>query len=340
MRIGQLGERGLIRLIRESLGTEDPWVSVGIGDDSAVLSLPPGTRLLATTDLLIEEVHFRRRYAGHADIGWKAIAVNLSDIAAMGGTPRFALVALACPAETSVEEIEALYAGMRAAAEPHAVAIVGGDTSASPCGLIVNVTLFGQISGTPRLRSGARPGDLITVTGSLGLSAAGLAVLETDPPPKLAPELVNEVSRAHLRPTARVAEGLFLGQADGVHAMIDCSDGLATDLGHLVAESKVGAQVRLDRLPISPAVSRVAEALERDPIEFATVGGEDYELLLSVTPTAAPVLVSGLKHATGTELTVIGEILPPEAGLRFVDAQGRAVAVGEGFEHFAPGGRA
>jgi thiamine-monophosphate kinase len=339
MKIGQLGERGLIRLIRESLGTTDPGVSVGIGDDSAVLSPTPGTRLLATTDLLIEEIHFRRRYAGHADIGWKAMAVNLSDIAAMGGIPRFALVALACPPETTVQEIEALYAGMRAAAEPHGVSIVGGDTSASPQGLIVNVTLIGQISGEPRLRSDARPGDLIAVTGSLGRAAAGLAVLEADPPPKLARELVTEVSRAHLRPTARVAEGSFFGQADGVRAMIDCSDGLVTDLGHLVTESAVGARVWLDRLPISPAVGRVAEALEQDPIAFATVGGEDYELLLSVTPAALPALVSGLSQATGTELTVIGEILPPEAGLRFVDAQGRPVALGEGFEHFSPEGR-
>lgn len=339
MKVERLGERGLIRLIRAWLGAAGPGVNVGIGDDSAVLSLTPGTRLLATTDLLIEGVHFRRWYAGHADIGWKALAVNLSDIAAMGGTPRFALAALACPPETEAEEIDALYAGMRAAAAPHGVQIVGGDTCASPDGLIVNVTLIGEISGRPRLRSDAHPGDLIAVTGSLGLSAAGLTVLEAEPPPKLSRELVLEVSRAHLRPIARVAEGIFLGQADGVQAMIDCSDGLAVDLGHLVEESGVGARVRLDQLPISSAVGRVAEAAGRDPIEFATVGGEDYELLLTLKPSALPELVAGLKRVTGTELTVIGEILPPENGLRFLDAQGQPVALGQGFEHFSAGGR-
>jgi thiamine-monophosphate kinase len=338
MKVERLGERGLIRRIRASLGVAGPGVSVGIGDDSAVLSTTPGTRLLATTDFLIEGVHFRRRYAGYQDIGWKAIAVNLSDIAAMGGTPRFALVALACPAETEVEEIDALYAGMRAAAAPHAVSIVGGDTCASPDGLLVNVTLLGEMLGRPHLRSDARPGDLIAVTGSLGLSAAGLAVLEADSPPKLSPKSIEELHRAHLRPIARVAEGIFLGRADGVRAMIDCSDGLATDLGHLAVESGVGAEVRLDRLPISPLVIQVAETAGRDPIEFAALGGEDYELLLSVSPAALPTLVSGLKSATGTELTVIGEILSPDSGLRFLNAQGRAVALGEGFEHFSPRG--
>jgi len=339
MRVRELGERGLIRLIRASLGTADPSVTVGIGDDCAILSPTPGTQLLATTDLLIEGIHFRRRYAEPADIGWKALARNLSDIAAMGGTPRFALVALACPPETEVEEVEALYAGMRAAAAPHAVSIVGGDTSASPDGLIVNVTLLGEVAGRPLLRSGAVPGDLLVVTGSLGLSAAGLALLEALPPPDLSPEVVVEVSRAHLRPVARVAEGIFLGRCDGVHAMIDCSDGLVADLGHLVTESGVGARVRLDRLPIPPAVGSVALATGRDPLEFATVGGEDYELLLSMVPGAFPELASGLKRATGTELTAIGEILPPEEGVRFLAAQGQPVALGAGFEHFASGGR-
>lgn len=335
MRLSQIGERGLIRKIRAWLGAVGPGVSVGIGDDCAVLSPTPGTLLLATTDLLIEDVHFRRRYAGYTDIGWKALAINLSDIAAMGGRPRFALVALASPSETTVEEIEALYAGMQAAAAPHEVRIVGGDTCASPDGLIVNVTLLGEISGQPRLRSGARPGDLIAVTGSLGLSAAGRAVLEAGSPPELPADLAAEVCRAHLRPTARVAEGIFFGQADGVQAMIDCSDGLAVDLGHIAAESGVGALVRLDRLPISPAVGRVAEATGRDPVELAAAGGEDYELLLAITPGALPALVSGLRSATGTELTVIGEIRAPEERLRFLNGEGRSVALGTGFEHFS-----
>src|SRR5262245_25742833 len=149
--LGRLGERGLIRRIRKTgVASGGSGVEVGIGDDTAVLAVPSGQRLLATTDLVIEDVHFRRASAAPADIGWKALAVNLSDIAAMGGTPRWALVALALPTSTEVEDVDALYAGMRDAAAPHGVVIVGGDTSASRGGFVINVTLLGEHSGTPR----------------------------------------------------------------------------------------------------------------------------------------------------------------------------------------------
>lgn len=350
MRVSELGERELLLRIRRAVGSGAPGVSVGIGDDCAVLSLPHGARLLATTDLLLEDIHFRRRFAAPADIGWKALAVNLSDIAAMGGVPRFALVALACPAGTEVDEIDAFYGGMRLAAAPHGVVIVGGDTSASPDGWLVNVTLLGELEGAPRLRSGARPGDLIAVTGTLGESAAGLALLEAttggDVHAKAAPAalgrvepaLRDKVSRTHLRPTPRVAEGRWLGANAAVTAMIDLSDGLATDLGHLVSESRVGARVNLHRLPISEAVSRVAAALGRDPIELAVTGGEDYELLLTVDPSAFPALAAGLEAATGTPLVSIGEVIEAAAGVTFLNSRGEAVPVGSGFQHFSPTG--
>lgn len=350
MKITHLGERGLIRRIRDAVGSGGPGVVTGIGDDSAVLTLANGALLLATTDLLLEDVHFRRRYADARDIGWKAMAVNLSDIAAMGGTPRFALVALACPTETETEAIDAFYDGMRAAGAPHGVVIVGGDTSRSPDGWIVNVTLLGELARAPRLRSGARPGDSIAVTGTLGSSAAGLALLEAtaaEAPgaatgaakprcPSLDKEVIAAVSRAHLRPLARVAEGRWLGANAAVHAMIDLSDGLATDLRHLASESRVGSRVYLDRLPISPAVRSVAAALGRDPIELAVRGGEDYELLLAVDPAAARELVAGLPAATETPLTVVGEVVGMEAGVQLINARGEPEPLGEGFEHFSP----
>ncbi len=352
MKVAHLGERGLIRRIRQLVGAGAPGVAVGIGDDAAVLALADNAKLLATTDLLLEGVHFRRGYATPADIGWKAMAVNLSDIAAMGGTPRFALVALACPAETEVEAIEAIYAGMKAAAEPHGVVIVGGDTCASPGGFLVSVTLLGELADAPCLRAGARSGDAIAVTGTLGESAAGLALLETTirdgsamagsgtkagglSRDALDQEIVDKVSRAHLRPVARVAEGKWLGASSAVSAMIDLSDGLAVDLGHLASESRVGALVHLDRLPISPAVRSVADALGRDPAELAVAGGEDYELLLTADPAVVQRLAAGLQAATGTPLTVIGEVAEAEAGVRFVNARGEPVPLGEGFEHFS-----
>lgn len=334
MRVQRLGEWGLIRRIRRTVGAGAPGVRVGIGDDTAVLEPTPGAWLLATTDLVIEGVHFRRRSAGPADIGWKAMAVNLSDISAMGGTPRFALVALACPEETEVEEVDQFYEGLTAAAAPHGVALVGGDTSASPAGWIVNVTLLGEMTGAPRLRSGARPGDVIAVIGSLGRSAAGLAVLEAGRRPDLPGPVLDEVERAHLRPVARVAEGKWLGAHDAVHAMIDLSDGLATDLGHIATESGVAARVDLHRLPVAPSARAVAQALGLDAIELATTGGEDYELLFTTERSAAEAIATGLGSATGAAVTVIGEITTGTPGVQFLDAAGRPTDIGAGYEHF------
>ena len=338
--LGGLGERGLIRRIRTSAGATDaaPGVEVGIGDDTAVLSVPPGHKLLATTDLLIEDIHFRRISAAPADIGWKALAVNLSDIAAMGGIPRWALVALAVPAETPVDEIDAFYAGMAAAAAPYGVTVVGGDTSAAVGGWTVNVTLLGIHPGEPRLRSQARAGDAVAVTGSLGASAAGLHALELGldraRDAGVAGASLAEITRAHLRPHARVTEGRWLGQASGVRAMMDCSDGLATDLAHICRESGVGARVRLERIPVAAAAGEAARALGRDPREWAVSGGEDYELLLTCDPATADALIAGLAEATGTPLTVIGRIEGPPGEIVFVDAAGAPVAMRGGFEHF------
>jgi thiamine-monophosphate kinase len=335
----RLGELGLIRRIREeSERTPAPGVTAGIGDDTAVLAVSAGAALLATTDLVIEDVHFRRAWAAPEDVGWKAMAVNLSDIAAMGGTPRWALVALAVPADTPVAEVEGFYRGMRAAAAPHGVAIVGGDTAQSPGGWLVNVTLLGEHAGTPRLRSAARPGDAIAVTGSLGRAAAGLAVLEMGADEArrhgLSDAVIEEMARAHLRPHARVAEGLWLGQARHVHAMMDCSDGLATDLGHICRESSVGARVRLDLLPLASGAEATARALGRDPVEWATSGGEDYELLLTCAPGELDRLLREFRRSTGTPLTVIGEVEAGRAGIVWLGPDDHPVVPGAGYEHF------
>lgn len=333
-----IAEQAVIRRIRRGT-VPAAGVTVGIGDDCAVLEPTPGHRLLATTDLLLEDVHFRRRYAEPADIGWKALAVNLSDIAAMGGRPRWALVALALPAETTVEEVDAFYEGARALGSRHAVAIVGGDTTASPAGWFVNVTVLGE-AATPLLRSGARPGDVIAVTGPLGRSAAGLAVLEGPGAPEGIDAAARaEVTAAHLRPRPRVIEGKWLGEAGQVTAMIDLSDGLATDLARIAEESGVHCRVDIDRLPIDPSTRDVARALRADALAWATGGGEDYELLLTCEPQALGRLQEGLERATGTRLHTIGVVTVPGAGISFVDARGHQVPATAGFEHFVTGGR-
>lgn len=329
------GELGLIRLVRRMAGGEPaPGVLTGIGDDTAVLALTPGASLLATTDLLIEDVHFRRAWASPGDIGWKALAVNLSDVAAMGGIPRFALVALALPGVATIEEAAEFFQGFAALAHAHGVALVGGDTSSSPDGWMVNVTVLGEHAGRPRLRAHARPGQLVAVTGSLGRSAAGLRLLEGFRPAAGLPDDADaELVAAHLRPRPRVAEGQWLGAATGIQAMMDLSDGLATDLGHICAESSVGADVWIDRLPIAAATRAAAAAIGGDPVRWAAGGGEDYELLVTLDAAAAPAVARDLAAATGTALTVVGQIRSGRE-VTFLDAHGQSVAMGAGYEHF------
>jgi thiamine-monophosphate kinase len=330
-------ERRLIEIIRRA-AHRAPAVRVGIGDDCAVLEPTAGSVLLATTDLLIEDVHFRRRWATPTDIGWKALAVNVSDIAAMGGRPRWALIALACPTTVAVDEAEAFYAGVQALATEHDVAVVGGDTASSPSGWIVNVTMLGEAVRAPLLRSTARPGDTIAVTGSLGRSAAGLALLEgTGAQGSVPADARADVTAAHLRPKPRTREGQWLSDAGGVTSMIDLSDGLATDLGHLCEESGVGARVDLGRVPIGASVHALARALGREGLAWATGGGEDYELLLTCAPDAFERLAGGLTRATGTTLTAVGQMTRPAEGIHYLDAGGRDVSVRPGFEHFVTG---
>jgi thiamine-monophosphate kinase len=328
-----LGERGLIERVRRRLGPPGPGVLVGLGDDTAVLDWPPGHRLLLTTDTLIEDVHFRRATASLRDVGAKALAVNLSDVAAMGGEPRYALLALACPTTATVTDIDELYTGLEEMAASHAVQLVGGDTCAAPDRMVLTVTLAGSVEGTPLTRSGARPGDAILVTGTLGAAAAGLAALERGPLPVPA-EAIAAVCRAHRRPTPRVAEGRLVRRSGTATAMIDLSDGLATDLAHIAEESGVGVRVRLDALPVSEATRAVARALGEAPWALAASGGEDYELCFTAAPEGAAALATRVTAETGTPVSLIGEVRPAGEGVGFVDGSGRGVAVRPGFEHF------
>jgi thiamine-monophosphate kinase len=329
-----LGELGMITRIRGVLGPKAAAsVRTGIGDDAAVLAPAPGALLLATTDLVIEDVHFRRAWASPYDVGWKAMAVNLSDMAAMGGAPRWALVAAALPATTAVKDVDLLYSGLQDAAAPSGVVIVGGDTSASPCGWMINVSLLGEHMATPKLRSEARLGDVVAVTGTLGRSAAGLALFEAGGP-DLDARARDELTGAYLRPIARLAEGQWLGSQPGVHAMMDLSDGLTTDLGHICRESNVGARILLDSLPVAPATREAGRALSKDPLTWATGGGEDYELLLTCEPGVVDVLAEGLRRVTGSLMTVIGRIERPDAGVSYVDARGQTAVLGSGYQHF------
>ena len=295
MDLSELGEFGLIRRIRE--GEAVPEGVEGIGDDCAVLPQREGFETLVTTDLLTEGVHFLREDADPRDLGWKAAAVNLSDIAAMGGRPVGSFLAFALPKGLDSIWMDAFIEGYRDVSALSATPLLGGDTTSSKDGLCICVTVVGECAtGTEVRRSGARPGDLVCVTGTLGDSAGGLKViLEGLPRGRDEKALVDR----HYRPVPRIPEGQAVA-AGGATAMMDISDGIGSDLGHILESSGVGARIDVDLLPLSEQLRRCCGRYGWDPYSLAIDGGEDYELLFTMPPEAEKRLT--LAH------TVIGEI--------------------------------
>ncbi len=311
--IQALGEFGLIARLTRGLRAR-PDVLVGVGDDCAVLDLDGDTVLLATCDALVDGSQFLQRVATPTQIGRRVLAVNLSDIASMGGAPRYALVSLFLPTDLPVAFLDGLYLGLQSEAWAYGAVIVGGNIVGSPT-FGLDITLLGQARRDQViLRSGARPGDALLVTGALGEAAAGLHLLLHPETP--APEAVAErLKDAQLTPVPRVPEGRLLASLGVVTAMLDISDGLAADLGHLCEQSKVGARLDEVALPIADDVRQVARRTGQDALDWALTGGEDYQLLFTAPPAAVPRIIETLQIATGTPVTVIGAILSPEAGM-------------------------
>lgn len=296
-------------------------ILVGPGDDCAVVE--PGTRPLAlTTDAVVEGVHFRAGWLSPPEVGERAVAVNLSDLAAMGATPSLLLVAVAAPAETPARTLDDVLSGCARAGEAAGAAMVGGNLTRGDA-LAVTVTAIGAVTGPCLTRAGAEPGDLLVVTGSLGGAAAAVASWVRGETP--APELRERFAV----PVARLAAGRALAVA-GAHAAIDVSDGLLADLEHLCTASGVGASVARDELPRLPAVAE----LDASGADFAATGGEDYELLFACPPELGERL-DALGHEAGVALTTIGRCTRPEDGVVLRDATGavhRPAAAG--FDHF------
>jgi thiamine-monophosphate kinase len=331
----ELTEDQLIAAIRRVLSGEFPGVQVGIGDDAAVVEAGTGSTVL-TTDMLIEGVHFERTSISARDLGAKSIVVNLSDIAAMAASPRYAMVSLGIPADVEAAWVMELFGGMRAACDEYALTLVGGDTNRADA-IVIAVAVVGEVgSGHAVTRSGAHPGDLVVVTGSLGAAAGGF-LLSRIHPSKLTHALTEpwgrELLDAQARPVARVGEGQSLAQA-GATAMMDLSDGLAKDLSRLCEASGVGARVELARVPVAEALRRAAGFLEVDPLELALGGGEDYELLATIDLTNLERARNDLHERFGVTLTDVGVII--DDGLVAVDAEGRELPLEpKGWDHFA-----
>ena len=280
-----LGEFGLIARLTGGL-EPGPGVEAGVGDDAAVLLPTPGHRLVVTTDVLVEGLDFTAELSEPEDWGWKAVAANLSDLAAMAAEARWLVLALTVPAATPVPTLERVYAGIGEACRMFGVSLVGGDVSAGPA-LSLAVTALGEAE-RPVLRSGARPGDRLVVTGPLGAAAAGLALLRSGDP--AASELLGRfpgLAAAHRRPQPALAMGIVLARA-GATAMIDVSDGLAGDALHLAESSGVGVEVHEATVPLAPGVVQAAALLGLDPLALALAGGEDF-VLAAALPRAADV---------------------------------------------------
>ncbi|HLG61778.1 MAG TPA: thiamine-phosphate kinase [Ktedonosporobacter sp.] len=320
------GEFELIARLTGQLTTR-PDVALGVGDDCAILDLPGPDLLLLTCDSQVEGVHFSLETASPEQVGRKALAINLSDIAAMGGEPRYALISLILPRQLSFTLLDGIYAGLRQEAERYATAIVGGNISGAGKGeqLIIDITLVGAVERNHALvRSGARVGDILCVTGTLGNSAAAFyTLLHADQ--HYSQDALNYVWKRHFTPQPRIPEGRVLSQFGPgvVTAMLDISDGLSGDLGHICERSGVGARIELARLPLSPQMRLIAAQAERDPLEWALHGGEEYELLFTVSPDHQQAVSQAVLTATGTPVTKIGVIRPAEEGMRVVSAEGR-----------------
>ncbi len=338
MQIKDLGEFGVIdhltrMVVDQRTGSSNGQsfslsLTVDNGDDTAAWSAGPQlVNELFTTDTMVEGVHFTRETTPWEDLGWKSLASNISDVASMGGLPTYALVTLGLPPETEVPDLESLYKGMLQISNEYGLAIVGGDMVRSPV-VFITVALTGAMQGQPMVRTGARPGDLVAVTGQLGSSGGGLKLMLENPSEQ--GEAADFLKQSHRRPRPAVAVGQSLVESEITTAM-DVSDGTADDLSKLCRASGVSAKIFADRLPVHPLLRN---RFPHDCVDLALGGGEDYVLLFTGSSAKVNHVVSGL----GGEAAVVGEITDGEPGkVTVVDAKGVEIPAGNrGWDHFGP----
>lgn len=338
-RVRDISEFELIERLQAALPTgvrSSAAMPIGIGDDAAVWIPPPGESIVITTDSLIETVHFRTDWTSWEDLGWKALAVNVSDVAAMGAAPAVATVSLALTGAELVSEVQALYRGMGEMAAQESVVLAGGDIVRAPHDFGIHVTVLGSTrhGGNVLTRSGAREGDLIAVTGTLGAAAAGLALWLLDPDdPRRDAATADLLRLAWARPQPRVRAGEIALETGATSAM-DLSDGLFGDLPKILAASEVAAEIDLTTIPVSAAIRAI---FPERYLELATRGGEDYELLLTLRPERLDDLAGQLDES-GLSLHVIGTIVaadnpPGQLFVRDLDGTLHPAPAGA-FDHF------
>jgi len=319
MKISDIGgECALIRRLT-SVPYNDPAIVKGVGDDCAVLEYTQGKYLLVTVDMMVENDHFSLSWHTPNQVGKKLMESNVSDIIAMGGTPRWAFISISLTETTQVEFMDVFYLGLHESAQKHGVALIGGDTTHGR-DLVLNLALIGDVDKEfVRLRSDAVPGDLICVTGTLGKSEAGLRLLRKGKN--------DGLLDGHLNPQCRLEwEGRAIARY--AHAMIDVSDGLGSEVTHICEESNTGGFITWEHIPISPATIEAARILYDEPQSYALSGGEDFELVFTIQPENIPSLQNEF-----SDFTVVGEILPKGEGI-YLMRQGRRMELGKGYDHF------
>jgi len=328
----EIGEFGLIHRIRKGITSSDPALVQGIGDDVAVIKMgETGTKvLLVTTDILIEDIHFDLSWTDPSQLGRKALAVNLSDIASMGGIPKYFLISLGLPKNLSLSFVSSFYRGLKKEAKPFRVELIGGDTSLSKK-IVINICLLGEgIKKDLLFRRGARVGDDLFVSGTLGDAALGLRILQEKGKIRGAEGLIKK----HLSPRPRIELGQVIAKHHWATAMIDVSDGVLIDTSHLLQESGVGARVWESRIPLSRLYRKWISHFSKDPFQLSLSGGEDYELLFTAPPELRE-RISSLARSLGIPITRIGEILPIKKGLQIIKTDGKHDSPSRlGFEHF------
>jgi len=333
LKFRDIGEFGFINSIKAQCDIPVQGILKGIGDDCAVLNSTPGRSLLITSDMLVEDIHFVLGMIPFYQLGRKAMAVNLSDIASMGGRPIVALISLAVPTDTNLDSVRELYRGISDICKYHNVAIGGGDTVASPDKLVISVSILGDVNEQEVLyRSGAISGDRIYLTGPVGDSMAGLKILTKGitPPESTKDYFIN----AHNNPTPLIEIGISIAASGLASAMIDLSDGLLSDLGHICEESGVGALLSAEKIPVSQELKLLADHAGFNAVEFALSGGEDYQLLFTGSVEHEKEIENLFKEQGFLPPYQIGEI-SQEPCIRMVKADGSTVELqAKGFDHF------
>lgn len=333
MELKDIGEFGFIERFANKFDNLIKGSEIGIGDDCAVLSFNETENYVITTDLLIEDIHFFKDKISPIELGYKSLAVNLSDIAAMGAQPKFSFLSIGIPVNIKVEYLDAFISGYYALSEKYRIPLMGGDTTKSPDKLVINVMVVGQCKKSEmRLRSAAKEGDLICVTGYLGDSSGGLNILLNNI--ELTKNNKSLVQKHHC-PEPRIHEGIWLAKQNSVNAMIDISDGISSDLMHILTTSRKSAVIHTEKLPISKLLQNAASKYNWDVYELASNGGEDYELLFTMKANDFGRLEKEYETHFLKQIFVVGEIREGQPKIYWLKNGKEIITNKKGFDHFA-----